>query len=335
MIIYISNEANEEGAGTRNDPFHVDSTEDLDKVLNGSYTAHPTGVKLVAGDEVVFLGSSAENYGNIRLGNYFIPGVILAADSPKGAKVTSMFGVPWDLWANSESINEGDFRHYSNDLYQATSTGTTNGTSPLDDVGVTWVSVSNRGTNYDLQKPMIVRGMVLEFTAVTQQWMGTMQFESCRIEWDHGSGYLTDTSNSPANAYPFHLLAGTQLILKNTSTYGYYRTLSYFRWWNSVVFIQKSSATTYRIAGVVNYLGQFDLRNTIIATNPGDTSPAQFYDNNCLHVSSANNWRSGNVTNHTAADFIGSDDPQFADVANLDLDFRPNSPCLSKAIPTS
>ena len=70
---YIEYDSGESGDGTLDDPFHVDSTTDLDDILDGTYT---NSTEAVSGDEYVFLDG---NYGSVFINNADKNGVLFAA----------------------------------------------------------------------------------------------------------------------------------------------------------------------------------------------------------------------------------------------------------------
>lgn len=96
---------------------------------------------LPAGTYTFRLTNSAEKNADANAGNLFYPQAILftggAAGLPAGEKTHA------PTWEDGEAVLSSDQRWWAGTTYRATSAGTTDGTSPLDDAGVSWTSVAD------------------------------------------------------------------------------------------------------------------------------------------------------------------------------------------------
>lgn len=106
MQVHIKPGSGVNGAGDISDPFTVDSTTDLDDILNGTYTGSTAAS---SGDEIILHDG---DYGAVRLNNTDVNGILFAALCHRQAKVASGFGISSsDGTANFEI--EGIFFDYS------------------------------------------------------------------------------------------------------------------------------------------------------------------------------------------------------------------------------
>lgn len=94
---YISKNTGVDGDGTLANPFHVDSTADLDDILAGTYTGSTAAA---AGDEFVFLDGE---YGAVRVNNADVGGILFSALNPRQAKFTEMLGASSSGSANFDA----------------------------------------------------------------------------------------------------------------------------------------------------------------------------------------------------------------------------------------
>jgi len=96
---------------------------------------------LPAGTYTIRMTNSAEKNASAAAGNRFYPQAILftggAAGLPGGAKTHA------PTWVDGETVTSSDQRWWAGITYRATVSGTTSGTSPLDDTGVTWATVAD------------------------------------------------------------------------------------------------------------------------------------------------------------------------------------------------
>ena len=309
------------GSGTLSDPFLIDSTADFLAILDGSYASHPTGSRLTSGDKVIFLGEDELNYGNIQLCPLYIKGLTIECHNKRGAKVTTNPFLAYDVWTNGESITAGAQRDYGTALYEATSTGTTSGTNPLDDTGVTWIRID--GDDSLLHH---IKDIWIDFSGASLNWMGRLKFSSGRLHWNHWGTYASGT----AGHSPF-VLRSMDFVVKSTYTQFFRDPKQGFDFRNTTWFIDKDSGDIYNIADHGNSTSVYTLVNCIITSKEGDTSPVSFYHQSVLHPNSSNNWTYNTTVVPTNLDSQGSTWPMFADPDIYDFDLKPNSPVKNLA----
>lgn len=80
--VYCEPGAGESGDGSAGDPIHIDSTTDLDNLLNGTYTNGPAAA--ASGDIYIFKDGA---YDGVRLNNADISGITLKAENKWGATI--------------------------------------------------------------------------------------------------------------------------------------------------------------------------------------------------------------------------------------------------------
>lgn len=96
---------------------------------------------LPAGTYTIRMTNSAERNAFAVAGNTMYPQAILATGGGAGLPGGDKTHAP--TWANGEAVLSTDQRWWEGVTYRATNSGTTSGTSPLDDTGVTWAVVAD------------------------------------------------------------------------------------------------------------------------------------------------------------------------------------------------
>lgn len=109
LTYYIEYGSGESGNGSLNDPFHVDSTTDLNNILSGSYSG---ATAAQAGDKYIFLNGA---YGDLGLNTGSpVAGITFEAESYLGVSVTIADGADNKTWIGNAAFTVDGFDIISN-----------------------------------------------------------------------------------------------------------------------------------------------------------------------------------------------------------------------------
>ena len=327
MDIYVNFGSGQSGAGTYADPHLVDSQADWDDILDGTYTSHAKGSRLSSSDTVYMLGTDGLNYGAIKLGSVIIPGLTVKAYNKRGVKVTRYWWATYDAWTNGEAISVGDARGNGGKTYVATSAGTTSGTSPLDDTGVSWTDQS-LDANY-----MRFQDIHFDFTASNVRYIGRYEFVNCRVWWNHGGSYAFE--NNAALKQPWKMYQ-CDFVVITTYSGGFRQAPSGFEFYNCTIFCDKDSGDDYPWFGGSGYTDRVTSKNCIWAINKDDTANVSTYFGPMFHDDSVNNLMykgAGSYGHSNIATYTSW--PEFADESAGVYDFDPKPSATNQVLNTA